>query len=150
VVDEELCAEPGTLRDGALRNCTPTANETRYRFERERYREASTRAVTAPWGLGVPLAEAGLDDGSGRGWAGRCYRRLQDGKLDDAELDCKRALARGTDTEIRASTLENLALIAEKRSDLPATCGYLEKSLAIRPNNGTTKAKRDELCRGPP
>lgn len=147
VVDEHACAEPGLLRPGSTNSCKPDANETRYAFRGGKYVSTATRPVTAPYGLHIPITEGGLDDGSGRAWAGRCYKRLQDSKLDEAETDCKRAIDRGTDKEIRASAYYNLALVSEKRGDTKAACEHLKASLAIRPNNGTTKAKHTDLCR---
>ena len=71
---------------------------------------------------------------------------MGDGKLDEAEADCRHALARASDKEVLASAWFNVALVAEKRPDAPAACAALKGSLAIRPNNAATRAKRDELC----
>jgi hypothetical protein len=150
VTDEVGCQDWGRPPPRGLGgHCTPEASETRYTWTLGRYvQKGGPRPLATPYGaLHVALVEGGIDDGSGMAWGGRCFRKLQDGKLDEAEIDCKRALGRASDPAVIASVHYNLALIAEKRGDLAAACKATKESLSVRPNNAATMAKRDEVCR---
>lgn len=149
VTDALSCSEPGMFPPAARPGpCTPTAEETRFAWLRDHYEPTGpARPLPAPHQSPVPLAEGGFDDGSGRAWGGRCFRRLEAGRLEDAETDCLRGLARATDANIRASLLYNLALIAERRGEMAEACRRAKESLTVRPGNAATIAKRDEVCR---
>jgi hypothetical protein len=111
---------------------------------------AAPKQAAAPIRKGSTLApeDASFEDTkNGVGWGERCYQHIQAGALEYARAACERGLAQQADSGTQGAILYNMARIEDKAGDKEAMCGYLRRSLSVRPGNKTVQKRLDENCK---
>jgi hypothetical protein len=147
VTNEVTCSETDGMPEGLQEPCTAEGRETRYALKGRAYASVGKRELSGPSGLWVPIEDAGVDDGAGRGFAKACAERMAAGKLEEAKPVCTSAVARVKERELRLPALLSLAALDEKSKDNESACKHLTEALALDPGNAAAQGKKKALCK---